>query len=176
MSDPFLGQVIPVAFDFAPSGWLPCDGSLVAISAHQDLFVLIGTTYGGDGVNTFALPDLRGRQVVGSGQAPGMQNYIVGMVDGAENVTITTAQIAAHSHAIMAGADGSTDVPTANTVLGTPPAGQPLVYLPGTGNTTLAYATMTEGPGGPGGSHENRQPFQAVGYIIAVAGIFPSQQ
>jgi microcystin-dependent protein len=175
MSDPFVGQVIAVAFDFAPVGWLPCDGSLVSIGAHQALYALIGTTYGGDGTSTFGLPDLRGRQVVGSGQAPGMQDYTIGMVAGTENVTITAAQIAAHSHGIMAGADGSTDVPASNTVLGTPASGQPFVYRPGTGDTTLAYGTMTEQSGSPGGPHENRQPFQAVRYIIAVNGIFPSR-
>ena len=173
MSDPFIGQIIPVAFDFAPTGWLPCDGRLIDIASNPALFNLLGTTYGGDGVTTFGLPDLRGRLAVGSGQGPGLQNYTAGMVAGTEDVTLTVGQIAAHSHPIMAAADASSAVPAANTLLGTPASGQPFVYLPGAGNTTLAHPSVSETADGYGGPHENRQPFQAVTYIIAAEGIYP---
>jgi microcystin-dependent protein len=173
MSDPFLGQIIPVALDFAPTGWLPCDGRLIDIGSHAALFNLLGTTYGGDGMTTFGLPDLRGRLAVGSGQGPGLQNYTAGMVAGTEDVTLTLGQLAAHSHPIMAAADGSTGLPAADTLLGTPASG-PFVYLPGPGNTTLANSSVNFTNDGPGGPHENRQPFQAITYIIATEGIYPS--
>ena len=174
MSEPFLGQIIAVGFDFAPIGWFPCDGRLLSIAEYAALYNLLGTTFGGNGQTTFGLPDLRGRVAVGTGQAPGLQNYIMGMVAGTENVTLTTGQMATHSHGIMAAIDGTESVPTTATVPGRPPDAQPFVYVPGGGNTSLAAATMVPLQGG-GLPHENRQPYQAVNYIIAVEGIYPTQ-
>ena len=175
MSEPFLGQILAVGFDFAPVGWFPCDGRLLRISEYDALYNLLGTTFGGDGQNTFGLPDLRGRVVVGSGQGQGLQNYIPGMLAGTEKVTLSVTQTAAHSHTIMAATDGTESVPTTATVFGRPPDTQPFVYYPGTGNTTLAHPTIVAQPGGSGVEHENRQPYQAINYIIAAQGIYPTQ-
>src|SRR5881394_307932 len=99
MSNPYIGEIRMFGGNFAPNGWAFCDGSLIAISENDALFNLIGTTYGGDGQNTFALPDLRGRIPVHQGQGPGIsQNYTIGEVAGVENVTLTTQQIPSHNH------------------------------------------------------------------------------
>ncbi len=107
MSEAYIGQVIAVGFNFAPVGWALCDGSLLPISQNTALFSLIGTTYGGDGVNTFALPDLRGRVAIGQGQAAGLQSYALGQPGGSETVALTAGQFAAHSHAMAAAGPAS---------------------------------------------------------------------
>src|ERR1700753_2853952 len=98
MAEPFLGQVIAVGFNFVPQGWLPCNGTTVPISENQALFALLGTTYGGDGVSTFGLPDLRGRVAVNAGHSTGLSAYAQGQSGGAESVTLSAAQAASHSH------------------------------------------------------------------------------
>ena len=101
-SSPYVGEIILIAFNFAPAGYAFCDGQLMPISENETLFQLIGTTYGGDGQTTFALPDLRGRTPIGSGQGPGLSNYVIGEAFGTEGVTITISQMPAHTHAIDA--------------------------------------------------------------------------
>src|SRR5579872_4919050 len=120
MSQPFVGQVIAVGFNFAPLGWALCNGQLLQIADNTALYQLLGTTYGGDGSTTFGVPDLRSRVVVGAGQGQGLQNYIPGQLAGSEEVTLTSGQIAAHSHTLMSttstastAAPGPTVVPAA---------------------------------------------------------------
>jgi microcystin-dependent protein len=173
MSEPFLGQVIAVGFNFAPVGWAFCDGSLVAISEYTALFQLLGTTYGGDGVNTFGLPDLRGRAALGMGQGPGLQPYVQGQIGGVESVTLAAGQFANHTHALQAAATAPTPTPGSSVVLGTPEAATPIYAASGTG-ATLASSTVSIAAGG-GQPHENRQPSLTINYIIALFGIFPSQ-
>jgi len=103
MSQPFIGQIVLVGFNFAPPGWAFCNGQLLPIAEYDALFALIGTTYGGDGQTTFALPDLQGRVPIHQGQGPGLQNYLIGEVSGVEQVTITATQMPQHTHAL----DGS---------------------------------------------------------------------
>ncbi len=170
MSEPFLGQVIAVGFAFVPRGWLPCDGRLVSISTYQDLFALVGTTYGGDGVQSFGLPDLRGRGAVGAGQGPGLQAYIQGQFGGSESVSLTANQIGAHTHSLAAAATATTNGPAQSAVLGTPASEE--IYATAGTTTTLMPATVGVSSGG-GQSHENRQPFQAINYIIAYEGVYP---
>src|SRR5499426_4244130 len=98
MSEPFLGQIQPFGFNFAPTGWATCDGQILSIAQHTALFSLLGTTYGGNGQTTFRLPDLRGRVPVHQGQGPGLSPYTLGEVTGTENVTLITTQIPAHNH------------------------------------------------------------------------------
>src|SRR4051794_23847461 len=118
MSEPFVGQILAVGFNFAPAGWLMCDGSLVAISEYDVLFNLIGTTYGGNGQTTFSVPDLRGRAAVGMGQGSGQPNYIIGQAGGSESVTLLTTQIPAHTHTLNAsGTPGSAATPSPNLFL-----------------------------------------------------------
>lgn len=167
MSQPFVGEIRMFAGNFAPVGWAFCDGSLLAISENETLFNLIGTTYGGDGQNTFALPDLRSRVPVHVG--PG---FALGQAAGAESVTLTTSQIPAHSHVPQAFATQGNQSSPAGNVWGA------------TTNLTL-YSTVTP-PGqtmspdaisSAGGSqpHDNMMPFLVVNFIISLFGVFPSQ-
>jgi len=173
MSDPFLGQVIAVGFNFAPVGWQLCDGSLLPISQNPALFSLLGTTFGGDGQATFGVPDLRGRVVLGAGQGPGLQPYVLGAIGGAESVALTSAQFASHTHALAAATTATTPTPGTGVVLGTPAAATPM-YASAGASSTLAGSTVTASSGG-GGAHENRQPTTTVTYIISLTGVYPSR-
>ncbi|HEY1935556.1 MAG TPA: tail fiber protein [Acetobacteraceae bacterium] len=173
MSDPFTGQIIAVAFKFAPAGWAFCDGSTMQISQYNALFNLIGTTYGGDGQATFNLPDLRGRGAVSAGQGPGLSNYLLGQRAGTEQVTLTSGQIGAHAHDLTGAANATSSAPVANSVLGTAATD---IYAASGGTTALAPASVGPSPGGGSTPHENRQPYQTINYIIALNGIYPPRQ
>jgi microcystin-dependent protein len=173
MAQPFVGQVIAVGFNFAPPGWLLCNGSVVPIAEFEPLYNLIGTTYGGNGQTTFALPDLRGRAPLGMGQGPGLSNYVLGQQGGVESVALASNQFASHTHALQAAATATTSTPGSTVVLGTPDAATTL-YAPSRGTTTLAPGAVSMG-GGSGQPHENRQPSATINYIIAWAGIYPTQ-
>jgi microcystin-dependent protein len=174
MQDPWIGEIALVAFGFAPVGWAMCNGQLLSIAQNTALFSLLGTTYGGDGVNNFALPNLQSRVPLHFGQGSGLSPYVLGQTVGVESVTLQTPQIPAHTH---------TYTPQANTAAGA--AGSPAgalwagsatgdtIYKPGASNTTMAAQTI----GNTGGSqpHENRQPTLALNYIIALVGVYPSR-
>jgi microcystin-dependent protein len=167
MSSPFIGEIRMFGGNFAPAGWAFCDGSLQAISQNDALFNLIGTTYGGDGVNTFALPDLRSRVPVHVG--PG---FALAQSGGAESVTLTTSQIPAHSHVPQANNSPGTQISPANGVWSTSnPANSQ--YSTAAPSVTMDPAAM----GQTGGSqpHDNMVPFLAVNFILSLFGIFPSQ-
>lgn len=168
---PFLGQIEMFAGDFAPAGWMFCEGQILPISEYEALFSLLGTTYGGDGTQTFALPDLRGRVIVSAGQGPGLSNYVIGQTGGEENVTLTASQLPAHSHALLADSlSGGSDTPT-NALPADSPDGVPSYG-------TQPVHTMSSGVlSNTGGiqPHNNVKPYLAIRYIIAVNGIFPSQ-
>jgi microcystin-dependent protein len=179
MSEPFIGQIMLFGGNFAPQGWAFCDGSLLSIAQNTALFSLLGTTYGGNGTTTFALPDLRGRAAVGFGQGPGLSNYDLGESTGSETVTLTVGQIAAHNHLVAANAAAAT-VPSpsgadlAQTVDSTRGAVVNTYSTPPmTAPVTLDPATVK--PSGGSGSHSNIQPVLALNYIIALQGIFPSR-
>jgi len=193
--DPMLASIMIFAGNFAPRGWAYCDGQLLAISSHSALFSLLGTTYGGDGRTTFALPDLRGRVAIGPRHGPGLSNYNLGQRGGVETVTLTLSQIPSHSHgatmstasaavAIPANsADGSTGTPGTTSVLSKAADinGDDVTVYGTTANTTLApFAAPISGSVtvlNNGGSqwHTNIQPFLAINYIIAMQGYFPSR-
>jgi microcystin-dependent protein len=174
MSEPFIGQVIAVGFNFAPVGWALCQGQLLPISQYEALYQLLGTTYGGDGQNTFGLPNLCGRAALGIGQGSGLQFYNIGQLGGVESVTLTTVQFAAHTHALQGAATATTPTPGPAVVLGMPAAATP-IYAAGTGiGTTLAPSAVSPAAGG-GGPHEDRQPSLTINYIISLFGIYPSQ-
>lgn len=178
MSDPYIGQIVAVGFNFAPKGWALCDGSLLQIAANTALFSLLGTQFGGDGVKTFGVPDLRGRIVVGTGQGPGLSNYVQGKPGGVETVTLSNTQDGAHTHGVVA--SGFTTDPTAYVA---DPASDLLPGAPGGTNyyaplsagtqTTLAPSTLTPATGGQ--PHDNRQPYQTLNYIIALTGAYPQR-
>jgi microcystin-dependent protein len=165
---PFLGEIYMFAGNFAPRGWALCAGQLLSISQNAALFSLLGTTYGGDGVSTFALPDLRGRiPVHRSG------SHVQGAVEGSETVTLTANQMPVHTHQLAASpAISSLDAPATDVVADSTLAGV-RVYAAPSAPATMAPGTI--GQTGGGQPHENRMPFLAVNFIIAMAGIFPSR-
>lgn len=169
MSQPFVGEVKLVPYNFAPVGWAFCAGQLLPIDQNAVLFTLIGTTYGGDGQVTFALPDLRGRAAVHLGQGPGLSNYVQGQTGGVENVTLTAGQLPAHSHGVAVSSNlGNHSDPTGEH-LASSPMGIGFAYG-GSPNTTMAQGTTVSGNSLP---HENRQPYLVLNYIIALEGVFP---
>lgn len=172
MANPYVGEIRMFGGNFAPAGWAFCDGSLLPIAGNDVLFQLIGTTYGGDGTTTFALPNLAGRAPVHMGTNPGTGTaYTQGQLAGVETVTLTLNQIPVHSHPILAddnnGATTGTD---------------PTNHLYGNTNPTKIYSNhtgalkqmMTTRPDGGSQPHSNLQPFLAVSFIISLFGIFPS--
>ncbi len=176
MSDPYLGEIRPFAGTFAPRNWLMCNGQLVSIAQYDALFTLIGTAFGGDGTTTFGVPDLRGRLPVGVGQGPGLTNRVLGQVGGVESVTLTTTQMAAHSHAVVVSGDAAESPQPANQVPAAPANGGVFYLPPNVGtqvDAPLAGDCLTfVGNGQP---HENRMPVTAITYIISAAGIFPQR-
>ena len=171
MSDPFIATIRLVGFNFAPVGWALCQGQSLPISQNTALFSLIGTYFGGDGVNTFNLPDLRGRVAVSQGQGTGRSNYNQGQMGGAESVSLVASQAPAHTHTLMAASNATTPNPGPSLALGSPATA---VQLYGT-NSPTALASGSIGTFGSGAAHENRQPFLGLNYIIALTGIFPSR-
>lgn len=171
-ASPFLGEIMPFAGNFAPTGWLACQGQLLSIAQYDALFSLIGTTYGGNGTTNFALPDLRGRVPIHSGQGPGLPNYVVGQTAGAESATVSVAQLPAHSHAAATAGAGNAPVPTGG-VPAPSRAADPSYGPPAGGATMPAGAVSASGAASPQ-SHENTQPFLAINFCIAVSGIYPS--
>jgi microcystin-dependent protein len=173
MTQCYIGEIRPFAGNFAPLGWAFCDGSLQAISNYPALFNLIGTTYGGDGQTTFGLPDLRGRAVIHQGQGTGLSQYVMGERLGTESVTVSTTQMANHTHSFGATTTaGNSATPGPTVILASSPTGHP-IYDGAASPIALSGQAVTMA----GGSlpHENRQPYQAITYIIALEGIYPSQ-
>jgi microcystin-dependent protein len=175
MSEPFLGQVIAVAFNFAPVGWVPCDGRLLDIAGNEALYNLLGTAFGGDGATTFGVPDLRGRVAVGQGQRPGYSNFDLGQAAGTEKVTLTSPQVGAHRHGLVASAKtGTSDTPGATMALGVNDQAGINLYGTTDPDVTLAGGSITA-TSSSGLPHENRQPVLAINYIMASAGLYPSR-
>jgi microcystin-dependent protein len=165
MSDPYVGEIRLFAGNFAPNGWLFCQGQLLAISDYDTLFVLVGTTYGGDGQETFAIPNLASRVPVHQG--PG---YGLAQVSGTESVTLTPNQLPAHTHPLLAS--------TANADATTPSGNvwaqwNDSPYATGTPTTSMSGAALAATGGGQ--PHDNMAPFLALNFIISLFGIFPSQ-
>lgn len=171
MSNPYIGEIRMFGGNFAPAGWHFCDGSTMPISENDALFTLLGTTYGGDGQETFGLPDLRGRVPIHQGQGGGLQNYQIGESAGTETVTLTTNQIPLHSHALIGSADIGTDPAPSNDVLATSTIVKPYVGV--APDATMPQATIT--PSGGSQPHENTMPFLCVNFIISLYGRFPTQ-
>lgn len=170
--EPFLGQIQAFGFNFAPRGWLFCQGQLLPINQNQALFSLLGTMYGGDGRTTFALPDLRGRSIVGFGQGNGLSNLNIGQAGGSETVTLLTANLPAHNHALTAtDSDANSDEASSGARLGT--AGVSIYASGGTGSVVLAADSTTQTGGGQ--PFNNRSPYLGINYCIAIQGIFPSR-
>jgi microcystin-dependent protein len=157
---------------FAPVGWAFCDGSLLPIAGNDMLFSVIGTTYGGDGANTFAVPDLRGRVPIHQGAGPGLSNRALGEASGTETVTLITPQLPVHNHAARASnAGGNADTPANNFWASSVTTTQ---YVPGAQANTGMAASAIEFAGG-NEPHDNMLPFTTISFIISLEGIYPSQ-
>jgi microcystin-dependent protein len=175
LAEPFLGEIRLAGFNFAPVGWALCQGQLISIPQNEALFSLLGTIYGGDGTNTFGLPNLQGRIPLGQGQGPGLANRTIGQVLGEESVSLTTNQLPSHNHpAACASGGGNNSSPQAN-YWSTDPGGNTATYTaPANANGTMAPDALAPASGG-GQPHDNLQPFLVINYIIALQGIYPSR-
>ena len=187
---PHVGEIILVGFNFAPAGWAFCNGQLLAISEFETLFNLIGTTYGGDGQTTFAVPDLRGRAPIAPGQGPGLSNHTLGETGGSETVTLLEGQLPQHTHPIALNALAA--APRCRNAAGnqqTPVGNVPAIEAAGvtaTYSNAVPDANMNAGavtmngavvasPAGGSQAHSNLQPYLTLNYCISLFGIFPSQ-
>lgn len=164
MAQPYVGEIRMFAGNFAPAGWMFCEGQLLPISENETLFQLIGTTYGGDGQSTFALPDLRGRIPIHQGNG-----FILAETGGAEEITLTVSQISAHSHAWLASDSAATALTPASNV---PAEASKRFYVAPSSTAAMAPNAIT--PTGGSQPHTNFQPYLCIDFIISLFGIFPS--
>jgi microcystin-dependent protein len=172
----YIGAIILFAGNFAPQGWAFCDGQLLPIAQYDALFTLLGTTYGGDGQETFALPDLRGRIPIHFGQGPGLSNYALGQKGGAETHTLTMGELAAHTHTatVQARAGAGDSSAAAGGVWAGSSMGDKK-YSDATPNTTMRAGIVNVAPTGGGQPHDNMQPALGLNFIIALEGVYPPQ-
>lgn len=175
MSTPYIGEIRMLGFGRTPTGWQACDGSLLPISQYDTLFALIGTTYGGDGQNTFAVPDLRGRLPIHQGQGPGLSNHVIGQQAGTEEVTVLTTQMPAHTHVMVATTGASTAITPGPALLPGTVSGDTFYVNTITGNNAAAMSGQMLTVSGGSQPHENCMPTLTVQYCIATEGIFPQQ-
>jgi microcystin-dependent protein len=170
MAQPYVGEIRMFAGNFAPAGWMFCEGQLLPISENDTLFMLIGTTYGGDGQSTFGLPDLRGRVPVHQGQGAGINNsYTLADQNGVEEVTLTTNQMPIHNHALLASNDVASQTNPQNNLLAQ--STQATLYIDDVPNVNMAQVV---GPTGGSQPHSNFQPYLCVDFIISLFGLYPS--
>jgi microcystin-dependent protein len=180
MSQPFIGQVKMVGFNFAPVNWAFCDGQLLSIAENDTLFALIGTTYGGDGQTTFALPNLRSRMPIHQGQGPGSSNHALGQAAGTENVTLVSPQMPQHTHTLTQtvtkrcqNGPGNSKSPVGNFFA----SGTSSENFSTTGPAAMSELSFTTTVGMAGGNqpHDNMSPYTCVNFIISLYGVFPSR-
>ncbi len=192
-TEPFIGEIKILGFNFAPKGYLTCSGQVLSIAQNTALFSLLGTMYGGNGQTTFGLPDLRGRAPIGQGQGPGLSSYNMGQLSGTENVTLLTTNLPAHTHQATATTTNTVKASNLAGTLNTPVAGSALAaakdvngdnvnaYTASAPNTALATGTadvavnVTVGIAGNSIPVSILQPYLAINYSIAIYGIFPSR-
>src|SRR5688572_24811925 len=175
MANPYLGEIRLFGCNFAPRDWQFCDGRLLAISEYDALYALIGTTYGGDGVTTFGLPDLRGRLPVGQGQGPGLTTRIIGEMAGSETVTLTAQQIPVHTHLAIATTGAATTGTPGTDVIPGAVAGQTMYVTDTSGAVPFTASAQSIGATGSSQPHENCMPSLGLNFCIALFGIFPSR-
>jgi microcystin-dependent protein len=173
MAQPYVGEIRMFAGTFAPAGWMLCSGQNLPIAENEVLFQVIGTTYGGDGQQTFNLPNIQSRVPVHQGTGPGLQPYQLAEQGGAESVTLTTNQIPVHNHAALGSLNTADSTSPANAVPGTLQVGQnQLAY--GTDAPVNPLDMSSLSPDGGSQPHDNLQPYGTLNYIISLYGIFPS--
>jgi microcystin-dependent protein len=171
MSEPFIGEIRMVGFNFAPRGWAMCNGQIMSIAQNTALFALVGTYYGGDGQSTFALPDMRSRLPLHQGQGQGLSSYVIGESIGVESVTLIPTELPMHQHGVVAARDGQRTSSPAGNLLA---SGEADVYTHDTSNA-VQMSAQEVGFAGGNQPHSNLQPFLCVNFVIALEGIFPSR-
>ncbi len=174
MANPFLGEIRIFPFGFAPAGWASCTGQLIAISQNTALFSLFGTTFGGDGITTFGLPNLQGASPVHPGQGPGLSLYDLGETGGSPTVTLISAQVPPHPHSLQGDArPGDLNTPSAQTALA---RSSPVIYKTASGAATQPMAAQVlGGSGGGSGPHNNLMPYLTLNFCVALRGIYPTR-
>jgi microcystin-dependent protein len=173
MSDQFVAEIRIFPFNFAPKGWALCNGQLLPISQNTALFSLLGTTYGGDGKSTFALPDFQGSSPMQQGQGPGLSLRVLGEIGGEQNVTLLQTEMPSHNHGVQAGTGGGQPGPGNNTWASGLKTG-PSLYTPSNGaNVTMNPAALSIAGGNL--PHNNMQPYLGLTFCIALQGIFPAR-
>jgi microcystin-dependent protein len=183
MSEPYLGQIEAFPYNFVPKGWAACQGQLMAIQANTALFSVLGTTYGGDGIRTFALPDLRGRVAMGQGNGAGLTPRVIGEQLGETTHTILLSEMPAHSHTLNTApsATGNIDTPGPTVVLANATGKQggdtitvtPYAAVPPVPSVAMAPTAIAMSTGGQ--PHENMMPYLALQFCIAITGIYPTR-
>ena len=171
MPEPYVGEIRMFAGNFAPNGWMFCEGQTLPISENDVLFTLIGTTYGGDGERTFNLPNLASRVPIHMGTGPDGTTYQIGELAGTESVTLTTQQIPSHTHPLTASGDNGDVLNPGNNVVSNGQGATP--YIEDTPGSPMNAQAI--GPAGGSQPHENTQPFLCINFIISLFGVFPSQ-
>jgi len=175
MSTPFLSEIKVVSFNFPPKGWAQCNGQLLPINQNQALFALLGTNFGGNGQTTFALPDLRGRAPLSWGSGSGGSNYTLGQKSGEEAHTLTVSEMPGHRHPISAVADKLplTSFASGAVIGKKSPSGPDVFAAPSSPPASLSSSSTT--PAGGSQAHSNMQPYLVLNFVIALQGVFPSQ-
>ena len=177
MSEPFVGQISQFGFNFNPRGWAFCQGQLIPIAQNTALFSLLGTNYGGNGTTNFALPNFQSRAAAGQGSGPGLSNRVIGETFGSSTVTLSSAQIPAHTHALTAFSQSDptkrTNVPANGVALSSLSISTTKAFVTAAPNTTFAPTMLSASQGGQ--PHTNEQPYLAVNFCIALQGIFPAR-
>lgn len=173
---PYLGMLAIFGFNFPPRGWAYCNGQLISIAQNSALFALLGTYFGGDGITTFALPNLQSRVPIGMGQGSGLSSYFIGQAAGTQTVTLISTEMPAHTHFMTASGDGPTQATAQGASLGSQSrtgGTMPVIYANGaTTPVQMSSATTIAGGNQP---HNNIQPYLAMNFCIALEGIFPSR-
>jgi microcystin-dependent protein len=173
MADPFVAEIRIFPFNFAPKGWAFCNGQILPLSQNTALFSLLGTTYGGDGKSNFALPNLQGRHAMAPGQGPGLSLRDLGETGGSANVTLQPNQVPSHTHQLMATASTTSASPAGNAMSQAvlPPSTAVPVYRNGANRVAMAPDAVAAVGGGQ--AHNNRQPYLALNFCIALQGVYP---
>ena len=167
--DPFVGEVRPAGFNFAPIGWALCEGQILSISQNTALFSLLGTNFGGNGTSNFALPNLQGNVAISAGQGPGLQNYVLGQTGGESTVLLNTTHVPSHSHPVAAQSGAANQT---SPIGHFPAKPSKAIYSPSATGIMEPSAVVADGGSQP---HNNLQPYLVVNYIIALTGVFPSR-
>jgi len=178
MSSFYLGQITMFGFGFAPKGWALCNGQTLSIQQNTALFALLGTSYGGNGVNNFQLPNLQAAVPVCEGQGLGLSSYVLGQAGGTANVTLLQNQLPTHGHTFNATTTNASSATVSGQIPATTTVGSPPYFYANQGNPPLVFVTMAAGAcGSAGGSqpHSNLMPSQTINFCIALTGIFPSR-